>query len=101
MLKATKVVMFSCMFASGVKPKSCRRRSMFLESDWNLTNLLETSRRCLPGISVEVVSPTKGDLNTDLRSIFKVGSARRGRSQDQLSSSDLSTSVIEADESAH
>jgi hypothetical protein len=64
----------SCMFVSGIKPKSSRRRATFLESDWNLTNLLETSRCWMPGISVEVVSPAKGDLKVDLRSVFKAGS---------------------------
>jgi hypothetical protein len=64
----------SCMYVAGVKPKSSRRRSTFLESDWNLTNLIETSRCYVPGISVEIVSPSKGDLKVDLRSMFKAGS---------------------------
>ena len=64
----------SCMFQCGYKPKSWARNAAFLETDCNLNNCLDTGRGYLPGISVEVVSPPKGELKDNQRLVVEVGS---------------------------
>ena len=64
----------SCMFLSGYKPKGWGRKTTFLESDGNLNNLLDTGRCYLPGISLEVVSPPKGEFKDNHRPVVEVGS---------------------------
>lgn len=64
----------SCMFVRGRRPRSSMKRAAFLESGNSLSTAVESCRGFFPGISVEVVSPTKGDTKDSHRPIFKAGS---------------------------
>jgi hypothetical protein len=76
--------LMSCMFVSGEKPQTARRKPQFLDNYNSLHKFIENSKGFFPRISVESVTVTKGE-STDLsRTVFKAGIASVARRVDYL-----------------
>lgn len=69
----------SCMFVSGEKPQSARRKPQFLDNHNSLPKLIEFSKGFLPRISVETVTLSKGETVDLNRTVFRAGAATVAR----------------------
>ena len=76
--------LMSCMFVSGEKIQTARRKPQFLDNYNSLPKFIENSKGFFPRVSVESVTLSKGESMDLNRTVFKAGMATVARRVDYL-----------------